>query len=65
MGTALYFPNQHPLKKEIHERRIKLWHLRHFTGVSESKLSRCLNGVEVMPRRLEERIKQFLRIAQE
>ncbi len=62
MCPAYYFPNQHPLKKEIRERRIKLWHLRNLTGVSESKLSRYLNGVEVMPPRLVERIERFLKI---
>jgi len=62
MHSTFYFPNEHPLKKEIREGRIKLWHLRNLTGVSESKLSRHLNGIDPMPIKLEQHIKRILKL---
>ena len=62
MCSDFYFPNQHPLKDEIRQRRIKLWQLRNLTGISESKLSRYLNGVERMPVVVEQRLRRILKI---
>ncbi len=62
MSSKFYFPRQHPLKTEIRWRKLKLWHLRNLTGVSESKLSRYLNGVDQMPLWLEERLIRILKI---
>jgi len=61
MRRKLHFPNQHPLKKEIRERQIRLWQLRDHTGASEPKLSRYLNGIDPMPEDLERRIKELLK----
>ena len=61
----MYHPKEHPLKKEKEERKIKLWQLRDVTGVSESKLSRYLNGIEPMPESLEKRIQRFLKLFDE
>lgn len=51
MPRSLDLPIQHPLKKEIRERGIPLWMIRDFLGgrPSEFKISRMLNGIEVMP----------------
>jgi hypothetical protein len=62
MNSTFYFPKKHPLKKEIRYRRLKLWQLRNLTGVSESKLSRYLNGVDPMPFQLEQRLERILRL---
>ena len=45
--TKLLFT--HPLKEVFRKRKIHLWHLRNFTGVSEPKLSRYLNNIDRMP----------------
>lgn len=39
----------HPLKEELRRSKIRLWMLRNMTGISESQLSRYLNGIDVMP----------------
>lgn len=65
MRYSNYFPNQHFLKVKIRERKIKLWQLRFVTGVNETKLSRCLNGIVTMPASLESRIKRFLKLFDE
>ena len=62
MSPKFYFPRQHPLKKEIRRRKLKLWHLRNLTGVSESKLSRYLNGIDPMPVKLEQRIERIIKL---
>lgn len=58
----MYFPNQHPLKRIFRRRRIKLWQLRDWTGVSESYLSRYLNGVEPMPGNVERRLENIAKL---
>jgi len=62
MRSKYNFPNQHPLKDEIRQRRIKLWQLRDLTGISESKMSRYLNGVEPMPERVERLIIRCIKV---
>lgn len=54
--------NPHPLKTEIKDAGMRLWQLRAKLGgsPSEGKISRILNGIEVMPEKLEERIKTIL-----
>jgi len=55
-----HFPNAHPLKQRIHAMGFRLWELRDLTGVNEAKLSRCLNGVNPMPGRLEDDLGKLL-----
>lgn len=58
----MHFPNQHPLKKEFRRRRIKLWQLRNWTGVSESNLSRYLNRIDPMPGNVERRLEEIVKV---
>ncbi len=53
---------EHPLKVEIEESGLTLWMVRKALGgqPSEGKLSRLLNGIETMPDRTEEQLKQLL-----
>ncbi len=50
------FTFAHPYKKMIRELGLTLYILSGFTGVSESKLSRCLNNLDPMPLWLEEHL---------
>lgn len=45
----------HELKQDVRARKLALWQLRQLLGgsPSEGKLSRWLNGVDVMPERIE------------
>ena len=47
------YAGAHPFKKPFRRGKIRLWELRNYTGVSESKLSRYLNGIDPMPGWLE------------
>ncbi len=50
------FTLAHPYKKMTRELGLTLYILSGFTGVSESKLSRCLNRLDPMPLWLEEHL---------
>lgn len=58
--SGFYFA--HPLKEEFRKRKIPLWCLRNFTGVSEPKLSRYLNNIDRMPFDVEMRLQQMVDI---
>ena len=60
MSMRRKFINEHPLKQWVRALGLKLWELRDMTGISESKLSRYLNGVDQMPYLLEERLSVLL-----
>lgn len=62
MPRSLDLPMQHPLKKEIRARRIPLWMIRDFLGgrPSEFKISRMLNGIEVMPTDIRNEITNYI-----
>jgi len=62
MLSAFLAPFEHPIKREIRRRRIRLWMLRDYTGVNESKLSRYLNHREPMPFWLEQGIRKYLEL---
>jgi len=49
----------HPLKAEFRKRNVKLWMLKNFTGVSESRLSRYLNERDPMPYWLEQDLRKI------
>lgn len=55
-------PIAHSLKWELRGKGVTLYDLRNRLGgaPSEGRLSRVLNGVEVMPRELEERINNII-----
>ena len=62
-GRAAYdFPLEHPFKERFRRLGVKQWELRNYTGVSESKLSRYLNGIDPMPEALERTLSEFLEI---
>lgn len=65
MSSTFNFQKEHPLKKKIRERKIKLWHLRDMTGVSESKLSRYLNKVDPIPVWLEQGLERIIKLYDE
>lgn len=48
------FPQPHPLKEEFRKRKITLWMIRNMTDVVESQLSRYFNGIDQMPKHLED-----------
>ncbi len=52
----------HPLYAQIKERGIRQWQLRKLLGghPTESKISRMLNGIDPMPEKLEQRIRNIL-----
>lgn len=52
----------HPLKTEIKRVGVTYWQLRILLGgsPSEGKLSRYLNGIEIMPPKLEKRLRQVV-----
>ena len=54
--------NPHPLYAQVKEKGLRQWQLRKLLGGSpvESKLSRILNGIDPMPKPLEDRIKNIL-----
>jgi len=54
------FPNEHPFKKEIRKRGIRLWQLRNLTGYSEARLGRFLNGIDPMPYDIERLLRTLL-----
>jgi len=56
------FAFPHPLKEEFRKRKIPLWSLRNYTGVSEPKLSRYLNSIDNMPLDLQIMLYDFLKI---
>ncbi len=62
MPRSLDLPMQHPLKKEIRARRIPLWMIRDFIGgrPSEFKISRMLNGIEMMPKEILDKITSYI-----
>ena len=55
--------SDHPLRKEIIEKGIRLQQLRRLLGgaPSENVLSRALRGIDQMPQALAQRIKKILR----
>lgn len=67
MPRSLDLPIQHPLKKEIQARGIPLWMIREALGgrPSEFKISRMLNGIEVMPNDISEKIKIYISLMDE
>ena len=53
----------HYLKSEIQRRGLKLWQVKKLLGkdaFSEGKLSRCLNGIDEMPAKLEIALKKIM-----
>ena len=67
MPRSLDLPIQHPLKKEIQARGLPLWLIRDALGgrPSEFKISRMLNGIEVMPNEISDRIKIYISLMDE
>lgn len=51
---------EHPFKQRLRNEKIRLWQIRHCTGVPESSLSRYLNGIDPMPELLEKQIQDIL-----
>jgi len=62
MPRSLDLPIQHPLKKELKARGIPLWMILDALGgsPSEFKLSRMLNGIELMEEGIKNKIEQYL-----
>ncbi len=62
MPRSLDLPIQHPLKKELQARGIPLWMIREGIGgsPSEFKLSRMLNGIELMEEGVKNKIERYL-----
>jgi hypothetical protein len=62
MPRSLDLPIQHPLKKEMKARGIPLWMIRDAIGgsPSEFKLSRMLNGIELMEEAVKSKIERYL-----
>jgi hypothetical protein len=56
-------PTPHPLKKIIEDKRLTLWQIRLLVDncPSESRLSRFLNGIEVMPEPLENKLRKAIK----
>ncbi len=53
----------HPLKEELRQRKIRLWMVRDLSQIAESQLSRYLNGIDPMPRWLEQLLWQLVKIS--
>lgn len=55
---------EHPLKHEIQNSGLTLWMVRKALGgqPSEGKLSRLLNGIEIMPEQIERQLHQLLTV---
>jgi hypothetical protein len=60
LNKPLRYINANPLKEKFRKRKIPLWHLRNYTGIPESKLSRFFNGIDPMPAYLEEQLYELL-----
>ena len=62
MSINLNIPTPHPLKEKLRYRGITLWWLRRLLEghPSEFKLSRTLNGIEEMPKYLEDQIQEVI-----
>jgi hypothetical protein len=62
MPRSLDLPMQHPLKKELQARGIPLWMIRDALGggPSEFKISRMLNGIELMEEGIKNKIERYL-----
>lgn len=50
------------LKEELRRRKIRLWMIRNLTNVPESKLSRYINGIDPMPRWVEQLLWKLISI---
>lgn len=56
----LHRPIEHPLKQKVRQARLRLYELAPVLGVSESKLSRTLSGIQEMPKDMEKTLKEVL-----
>lgn len=59
----LITPKSHPLKTEIKKCKLRLWQVSALLdgALNEGKLSRYLNGIDIMPKEIEDNISKALR----
>ena len=58
--TILNLYDEHPYKRQINSYRIRQYDLAKSVGISQSSLSKMLNGVEPMQKIIEDEIQSIL-----